>query len=76
MVSEKNTKTQALKTFQLFKNCAVPFNFEQCDATRVPRHAPPYCQAGRLYRESAQYKDGEYLRDLSKLNRDPGQVRS
>ena len=39
---------------------------ERLDPTRYVTH--------RLYRESAQYKNGEYIRDLSKLNRDMGQI--
>jgi mitochondrial import inner membrane translocase subunit TIM50 len=39
---------------------------ERLDPTRYVSH--------RLYRESAQYKNGEYIRDLSKLNRDMGQI--
>ena len=40
----------------------------------VERLDPQHFLAGRLYREAAQYKNGEYLRDLSKLNRDVGKV--
>ena len=39
---------------------------ERLDPNRYVTH--------RLYRESAQYKNGEYIRDLSKLNRDMGQI--
>ena len=40
----------------------------------VERLDPQHFLAGRLYREATQYKNGEYLRDLSKLNRDVGKV--
>jgi import inner membrane translocase subunit TIM50 len=40
----------------------------------VERLDPQHFLAGRLYREATQYKSGEYLRDLSKLNRDVGKV--
>jgi import inner membrane translocase subunit TIM50 len=40
----------------------------------VERLDPSHFLAGRLYREANQYKDGEYLRDFTKLNRDVGQV--
>jgi import inner membrane translocase subunit TIM50 len=40
----------------------------------VERLDPSHFLAGRLYREATQYKNGEYLRDLSKLNRDVGKV--
>ncbi|MDA9099400.1 HAD family hydrolase [bacterium] len=40
----------------------------------MERLDPSHFLAGRLYREATQYKNGEYLRDLSKLNRDIGKV--
>ena len=40
----------------------------------VERLDPSHFLAGRLYREATQYKNGEYLRDLSKLNRNIGKV--
>ena len=36
-----------------------------------PTHS---CLSGRLYREATQYKNGYYLRDLTKLNRNMGKV--
>ena len=40
----------------------------------VERLDPNHFVAGRLYRESTQYKSGDYLRDFSKLNREMGKV--
>lgn len=40
----------------------------------VERLDPNHFLAGRLYREATQYKNGDYLRDFTKLNRDVGQV--
>lgn len=40
----------------------------------VERLDPNHFLAGRLYRDGTQYKDGEYHRDLTKLNRDAGKV--
>ena len=40
----------------------------------VERLDPNHFLAGRLYREATQYKNGDYLRDFTKLNRDVGKV--